>query len=179
MKTIQTLTLCLFFSAGVMAQPRYDYARLSTERLDRGLVAVRQGSDSVFLSWRILRTDRKGEPFDIYRDGVKLNTEPLTEGGSCFIDPQAPAAGAVYEVRGGTVDGSFRLAADAPQSYLAIPLCKPDGGQVPRMAGSQSGQARRPGRRGGWRDDGTFNYTANDATMADVDGDGQLEIILK
>jgi hypothetical protein len=47
------------------------------------------------------------------------------------------------------------------------------------MAGSQSGQARRPGRRGGWRDDGTFSYTANDATMADVDGDGQQEIILK
>ena len=111
--SIASAALCL----GLTAQPKYDYSKLSTERLDRGVVAVRQSDGKVFVSWRILRDDRKGESFDIYRNGVKLNQAPLTNGGSFFIDEN--------------------------------PL------------------------------DEDATYTANDATVADVDGDGQYEIILK
>jgi len=185
------LALCLPpLSANTFAQTHYDYDRLVTERLDRGLVATRQADGHVFLSWRILRSDRRGEPFDVFRDGVRLNDAPLTAGGSCFVDEHPAEGDAVYEVRGGAVDGLFRLQADAPAGYLSIPIMKPEGGQVPVMARPQGDRQpqgdRRPqgdrqgqGQRRQWRDDGRYNYSANDCSVADVDGDGQWEIILK
>ena len=57
---------------------------------------------------------------------------------------------------------SWTLPAHAPFGYLDIPLNPP--------ATEADGNPSRPA---------TVNYSANDATMADLDGDGQLEIILK
>ncbi len=160
--TKAALASLLFFLCviTVVGQPRYDFSKLVTERLDRGVVALRQADGHVFVSWRVLKTDQKGEPFDVYRNGLKLNTEPLVTGGSHFVDHQ-PLKGedAVYEVRGGSADGRFVLRGDADGDYIPIPLEKPEDGTTP------------DGRR--------FTYSANDASTADVDGDGQYEIILK
>ncbi|MBL1488891.1 hypothetical protein ELC62_31085, partial [Klebsiella pneumoniae] len=49
--------------------------------------------------------------------------------------------------------------ANAPDGYLTIPLQKPADGECP------------DGRQ--------YRYSANDASVGDVDGDGQYEIILK
>ena len=167
--------LLMIASLTLSAQPRYDLDKMATETLDRGVVAVRQADGGVFLSWRMLRGDRNDEPFDIYRNGTKLNTEPLTTGGSWFIDAEAPVSQDLhYDVCGGCVDGSFTLSASSTADYLTIPLQKPDDGDVPVMTGSRNGP-----RYGRWRDNGHYSYTANDATVADVDGDGQYEIILK
>ena len=169
--SIASAALCL----GLTAQPKYDYSKLSTEHLDRGVVAVRQADGKVFVSWRILRDDRKGESFDIYRNGVKLNQAPLTNGGSFFIDENPLDEDATYEIKGGTAKGQFTLCQDAPVGYIPIKLNKPEGGKVPTIQPQQ-----RPGNNGWrWRDTGEYAYTANDATVADVDGDGQYEIILK
>ena len=185
-----TLTLlCL----STIAQPKYDHSRLCTERLDRGVVAVRQADGKVFVSWRILRDDPKNVPFDVYRNGKKLNDKPLTDGGSWFIDEQPLSGDAIYEVRRSedalepansvqskAAETSVEMrgcivSPDSPVGYIPIKLNKPEGGKVPIMQGQQ-----RQGRRGwGWRDTGEYTYTANDATVADVDGDGQYEIILK
>ena len=170
-----SLALALFCLTAI-AQPRYDYDRLSTERIDRGVVATRQTDGKVFVSWRTLRSDRRGEPFDIYRDGVKLNDEPLTTGGTWFIDQLPSADNAVYEVRGGGHDGRFLLHSDAPVGYLVFPVDKPKGGMCPTMTGGNRHIDRR-GRR--WYDDGHYEYTANDCSVGDVDGDGQYEIIVK
>lgn len=173
---------------GASAQPKYNYSKLNIEKIDRGVVAVKQNDGKVFVSWRILRDDRKGEAFDVYRNGVKLNSQPLTEGGSFFIDEAPLNEDATYEVKGGTATGQFTLCSDAPVGYLPIKLNKPEGGQMPIM---QNQQAQRPprnngqggrgrgGRNFGWHDNGQYTYSANDATVADVDGDGQYEIILK
>ena len=53
------------------------------ENLDRGVVAINQGSDGVFVGWRLLGTDPIDLGFNVYRqsgDGepVKLNQQPLT-----------------------------------------------------------------------------------------------------
>ena len=142
----------------ITAQPRYDYNNMVRERLGRGVVAVKSADGQVAVSWRLLEGDRNDEPFDVYRNGVKISREPLT--GATFFTDRLPLAGdAVYEVRGGNCDGRFTLRADAPAGYLPIALDKPDGGQTPD----------------GWQ----YTYSANDATVADVDGDGQYEIILK
>ena len=155
-------TMILLGMAGLttLAQPRYDYEKLCTEKLDRGVVAVRQADGSAFVSWRLLKSDPKGAAFDVYRNGKKLNEAPLTKGGTWFIDKQ-PEEGAVYEVRC-KMDEGRRKKEDGrhqPSSlslqtsaigYIAVPLQKPD-----------------------------EMHSANDATVADVDGDGQYEIILK
>ena len=140
------------------AQPRYDRTQLNLEHLNRGVVAFRDGAQ-VIVSWRTLSADAIGQPFDVFRNGQKLNTAPLTKGGSFFIDSQPLTADATYEVRGGGCDGSFTLKADTPHGYLPLKLQKPAAGTTP--------------------DGETFTYSANDASVADVDGDGQYEIILK
>lgn len=170
-------------AAETAAQPKYDYSKTSTERLDRGVVAVRQADGRVFISWRILSDDSKGQAFDVYRNGVRLNADPLTQGGAFFIDEQ-PLVGedALYEVKGGNSDGQFTLCHDAPEGYFTIPINKPEGGQVPAIRQQRPRPAfegRGRNRRPAWTDNGTYTYSANDATVADVDGDGQYEIILK
>ena len=140
------------------AQPRYDRTQLNLEHLNRGVVAFRDGAQ-VIISWRTLSADAIGQPFDVFRNGQKLNTAPLTKGGSFFIDSQPLTVDATYEVRGGSCDGSFTLKADTPKGYLPLKLQKPAAGTTP--------------------DGETFTYSANDASVADVDGDGQYEIILK
>ena len=166
------------------AQTNYDDSKLSREQLNRGVVAVKTSDGRVAVSWRMLSSDRKAEPFDIYRNGTKLNSEPLTIGGSFFIDSLPASGDVVYKVCGGGKDGSFTLLADAPVGYLPIPIQRPEGGKVPTM--NSGGRERggnpggwRGGMRGGWRDDGTYTYTANDASVGDVDGDGQYELFLK
>ena len=140
------------------AQPRYDRTQLNLEHLNRGVVAFRDGAQ-VIVSWRTLSADAIGQPFDVIRNGQKLNTAPLTKGGSFFIDSQPLTVDATYEVRGGSCDGSFTLKEDTPHGYLPLKLQKPAAGTTP--------------------DGETFTYSANDASVADVDGDGQYEIILK
>ncbi len=173
-----TATIALL-SVGLQAQTRYDYSRLATERLNRGVVAVRTNDGKVAVSWRTLTSDPKGQPYDVYRNGVKLNMEPLTTGGTFFIDEQPLTEDATYEVRGGKKNGSFTLKAKAPIGYLPIAIQKPEGGKVPIMQQPQrsGNNARRSFRN--WRDEGFYDYTANDASVGDVDGDGQYEIFLK
>ena len=79
-RTLLSLILvsCLFPVAS-QAQPRYDRAQMNLERLNRGVVAIRSG-EKVIVSWRTLSTDAVGEPFDVYRDGQKLNSQPLRQG---------------------------------------------------------------------------------------------------
>ena len=156
----------LMWIAGVMlcyglttiAQPRYDYAQMSRENLDRGVVAVRHGQQ-VVISWRALMADETGEAYDVYRNGMKLNKQPLTKGGTFFVDAQPLDAEVVYEVRGGSKNGSYTLKAGSPDGYIPIRLQKPADGLTP--------------------DGQPYSYSANDASVADVDGDGQYEVILK
>ena len=159
-RLLDTMMLMVMAGLTTLAQPRYDYEKLCTEKLDRGVVAVRQADGSAFVSWRLLKSDPKGAAFNVYRNGKKLNEAPLTKGGTWFIDKQ-PEEGAVYEVRC-KMDEGRRKKKDGrhqPSSlslqtsaigYIAVPLQKPD-----------------------------EMHSANDATVADVDGDGQYEIILK
>ena len=178
----------ILFSVGLLlanllgwAQSNYDYERLCMERLDRGVVAIPQGDGRVAVSWRTLRSDKKGEPFDVYRNGVKLNDEPLTSGGTFFVDSQPLSSGddVLYEVRGGDLDGSFTLRADAPVGYLPVKIERPKGGKVPTMQNLQPQARRGRGRGWGWRDDGSYTYSANDMSVGDVDGDGQYELFVK
>ena len=59
----------------------------------------------------------------------------------------------------------FTLPANAPvQQYLTVPLQRPAGGDVEVPAGAPTAP---------------FTYNPNDASVADLDGDGEYEIVLK
>ena len=153
-----TTVLVLLGTILLQAQPHYDMQHINREQLNRGVVAIRSGQQ-VVVSWRTLLSDAAHESFDVYRNGRKLNRKPLRKGGTFFVD-EAPLPGAAtYEVRGGGKNGAFLLQADAPDGYLPVALQKPADGTTP--------------------DGRVFGYTANDASVADVDGDGQYEIVLK
>lgn len=129
------------------------------EYLDRGLVAVRSSSSQVFVSWRMLGTDPSSIAFNVYRNGVKINSAPIT-GATNLVD--ATSVNGSYTVQ--AVINGTEGPASAPVSvwqlpYLEIPLQIPAGGTTP--------------------DGVTYTYNANDASVGDLDGDGSYEVVLK
>ncbi|MEU8244527.1 RICIN domain-containing protein [Actinoplanes missouriensis] len=129
------------------------------EDLDRGLISVRSGSANL-VSWRLLGTEAQTTGFNVYRGGSKVNATPIT-GSTNYLDAGA-AANATYTVRA-VVNGTEQ--ADSPSSltmgggYLDVPLSVPAGGTTP--------------------DGVAYTYSANDASVGDLDGDGDYEIVLK
>ena len=124
---LTTIGMILMTAMPATAQTNYDYSKLQREQLNRGVVAIRTEDGKVAVSWRTLMSDPKGQPYDVYRNGVKLNKKPLTTGGTFFIDEQPLQSDAVYEVRGGGNDGKWVLKADFPVGYIPIPIQKPEG----------------------------------------------------
>ena len=96
-KLLLTLVMGLMTAVLANGQANYDYGKLQREKLDRGVVAVRTADGKVAVSWRTLTSDAKGQPYDVYRNGVKLNSEPLTTGGTFFIDEHPLQTDATYE----------------------------------------------------------------------------------
>ena len=129
------------------------------ERLNRGMVAVRNGS-GYFLGWRLYGNEGSRVAFNVYRGATKLNAAPLSNATS-FSDAEAPA-GSAYSVRA-VIDGAEEargesaLVLSAP--YLALPLQRPAGGSMP--------------------DGHAYTYSPNDLSVGDLDGDGAYEIIVK
>ena len=180
MKTILTvLVAALLMTGTARAQANYNYKQLAMEKLDRGVVAVRMEDGRVMVSWRVLRSDPNHLSFIVLRNDTVICENPPANSGTCFIDehPLSSDNDVEYKIEPvldvprnrrnserdipllPAIDGSFVLKANAPVGYLPVPLQKPDGGQSP------------DGRR--------YRYMANDASAADVDGDGQYELIVK
>ena len=167
------ISLLFVISTTVSAQTAYNYARLKGERLDRGVVAFRTSGDSVCIQWRYLPTDPQDITFDVLRDGKVIGHTSATAA-TFFMDANPVASATVYEVKPSrstslnlpSSTGTWTLPANAPIGYLDIPL-------TPPVAASEGSAAAPEGSRRG------VSYNANDATMADLDGDGQMEIILK
>ncbi|MCX2951724.1 rhamnogalacturonan lyase [Lentzea sp. NEAU-D7] len=119
---------------------------------DRGLVSIRSvRGDGNFVSWRLLGSDAADVGFNVYRDGVKVNRAPVTSATS-YLDAGAPAT-ASYSVR--QVSGDVESAA-ATRS-------------VGTLETSRDVPIQSPGS----------GYVANDASVGDLDGDGEYEIVLK
>ena len=167
------ISLLFVISTTVSAQTAYNYARLKGERLDRGVVAFRTSGDSVCIQWRYLPTDPQDITFDVLRDGKVIGQTSATAA-TFFMDANPAASATVYEVKPSrstslnlpSSTGTWTLPANAPIGYLDIPL-------TPPVAASEGSAAAPEGSHRG------VSYNANDATMADLDGDGQMEIILK
>ena len=128
-------------------------AQRQTDVLDRGLVAVKT-SKGVYCSWRILAEEYYDVTYNIYRDGTKINADiPLQT--TNFLDADGGAESSTYTVTA-VVNGQegehSKPATVWAQNWLEI---APDHGNL------------------------KSTYVPNDACCADVDGDGELEILIK
>ncbi|MEV0895014.1 rhamnogalacturonan lyase [Promicromonospora sp. NPDC050262] len=135
-----------------------------TEKLGRGLVAAAT-SEGVFLSWRLLapevtgHTDAglKGPGFAVYRDGRRVAT---VTGATNYLDAAGTADARYRVVPLSGPDRGRAASADVwGDGHLDIPLNKPADGVTP------AGEA--------------YTYRANDASVADLDGDDEYEIVVK
>jgi rhamnogalacturonan endolyase len=160
MITATKLLLLITSISALTVIPPEAFAQRQMERLGRGVVAVNQGDGKVFVSWRLLGDDPEATAFNLYRAAagakpVKLNAKPIADV-AFFVDEKVDLTKAVsYFVRpvikGREREASkpFTLPANAPvRQYLSIPLQTPPG------------------------------YTPNDASVGDLDGDGEYEIVL-
>jgi len=157
-RTSLGLAVALAFAFGGNAHAVVTTPGKQIEKLGRGVVAI-QTANGPFISWRQLATDRAGTKFNVYRNGVLLNTVPLEA--LNYTDSGGTAA-STYTVR--TVyrdDLGTQESAGATwgQPYKTIPVQVPAGGITP--------------------DNVAYTYEINDGTTADLDGDGNYEIIVK
>ncbi len=101
------------------------------ENLGRGVVAARTGSDSVYIGWRMLGTDPSDIGFNIYRDGVKINAEPVTQSTNYIHNTSSDGSYTVRPVIGGVEQGDSGAAQVWQQQYKSIQLNRPAGGTTP------------------------------------------------
>ncbi|MBN2212850.1 MAG: T9SS type A sorting domain-containing protein [Bacteroidales bacterium] len=125
------------------------FSQRRMEFLTRGLVAVKS-SEQVFLSWRLFAADTGNIEFNIYRNGTPITQTPVS-GISNLID-SGGTTGNIYYLE--TLRNGERSEISTPvtvweNNFITIPLRTPDG------------------------------YTPNDASVADLNGDGEYEIIIK
>ncbi|MGC4065591.1 MAG: rhamnogalacturonan lyase [Polyangiaceae bacterium] len=123
------------------------------EDLDRGVVAVKV-SNGVYVGWRMMGyeynpTSPTSIAYNVYRDGTKLAT---VTNSTNYLDTAGNANSkySVSAVMSGTECPKSSAVATWAQNYLTIPLSPP---------GS--------------------DYSPNDASPGDLDGDGRLDIVLK
>ncbi len=137
-------------------------AQVQVENIDRGAIVVVK-DDGCFLSWRLLA----GEPYDlgfnIYRDGEKINHNPLK-----------------------TVTNYWDAGASADSEYSLVPVlgseelknAKSEFFVISDTEGESAGYFDIPLNRPAPGINGGF-YSPNDGSVGDLTGDGRYDIVLK
>ena len=166
-RSFSFVAMLLFLCCAAFAQ-RY------TDKLNRGLVAVPTGSTvgstSNVVTWRRLADEYFGVTYNLYKNGTRVASNLST---TCYNDAKSAPPTTTYQVAA-VVNGVEQEKCTAitpwkqyvyksednrcPTGYIDIDLATVydrDGNNV------------------------TSHYEPNDAEMADLDGDGQLEIIIK
>lgn len=153
MKTLFTLLSLILLSAPQSKAQTY------VERLSRGVVAVPAAEKGNFVSWRFLSTDKPGTTFNLMRDGDVIASELANVTNFTDINGTKDSRYAVQTLVNGTVQETSDEIQAWAQPYLSVPLIRPLDQTMP--------------------DGKTCTYTPNDCSTADMDGDGDYEIILK
>lgn len=167
-QTLHARMRCAFIIFMMLCCASLSQAQRRMDQLDRGLVAVKTNG-GVFLSWRILGEEYYDVTYNVYRNGIKLNNSPLrvsnfTDAGGSTSNTYTVSA----VVRGNEQTQSRAARVFNQYNYRLFTLCETGYIDIPL--------ARVYDNAG---NDITDTYIANDAEVADLDGDGEMEIILK
>jgi len=129
-------------------------AQRPMDKLDRSVVAQKV-SNGVYVNWRITADEWYNTSYKLYRDGSLIYTTTAT-GASNYLDAAGTVTSkyTVSKVKNGIESTQSAQASVLTKNYLDIPM---------RDIKSL----------------GKTKYLLNDATAADLDGDGQYEIIIK
>jgi rhamnogalacturonan endolyase len=147
-------------TAAVMMSASSAFGQRQMEYLSRGVVALNQGGGKAWVSWRMFATDPDNVAFNVYRTvgngtAVKANKAPIADvtffedQGVNFAQPVAYTVRPIVNGQEGAASNPFTFPANAPvRPYLDIPVKTPQG------------------------------YTPNDGSVADLDGDGDLDLVI-
>ena len=156
-------------------------AQRPTDPLDRGLVAVKKQS-GVFVSWRVLAHEDEGVRYNIYRNGAKLNATPLSV--SNYTDASGTESSS-YTVRA-VVDGVLQAASKAATPWntgridVSRKVLFPCPAYLPiAMQPIQDRKGKTVWSRTNGIVSFTENYTINDVSLGDLDGDGRIDLLVK
>lgn len=144
------------------------YATRPMEFLDRGLVGL-EVSNGVFLSWRMLGTDVPDIGFNLYRNGAKINSTPITTSTN-YIDANGKYSDK-YKVETIIPDGQNETSAEITPWPRTAPS-HPDASGKPWLARMEIPLPEPPVENG-------VVYTPGDMSVGDLDGDGDYEIIFE
>lgn len=164
LKGLLSALVCL--AAVGTAQAQYEVAAPSTpvsqmEKLNRGLVVFKDGQTNAtgnFISWRLLGTDDfKHTTFNLYKNGTLLagNIGNVT----CYTDPEGTDTDkyTVETVVNGDVTETTEEVVSWGDYVKRIHLQKPDASV----------------------NNNSSDYSPNDCSVGDVDGDGEYELFVK
>ncbi|MCH5209388.1 MAG: discoidin domain-containing protein [Oscillospiraceae bacterium] len=127
------------------------------ENINRGAVAVNMG-DYVYLSWRWLGTESADTRYNVYR-GSELLAESINITNLTDINPKPGASYKIVPVvNGAEQSDKAETAMNWDGNYIDVPIQQPDANVV-------NGE--------------NYTYSANEASIGDLDGDGEYEIVLK
>ena len=156
-KLVNTLLLVFIMSSLPLVNL---FAQRQLEALNRGVVAVNLGNTNVYISWRLFGTDPHNIAFNIYRSTdrnapIRINPTPITNS-TDFIDTNPNLSKqniytlkAVINLKEIETSGSYKLNANPPAvNYLSLKLQTPT------------------------------NYSPNDGSVGDLDGEGEYELVI-
>lgn len=132
-------------------------AQRTTDRLDRGLVALPGSAGGNFVSWRAFGEEYYDVTYNLYCNGALLAKELKVTNYSHAAGNAASRYQVAAVVRGKEQE-KCKETARWNKPYLEIPV---------------------QGLKGRDGTDVTQNYSLNDVSMGDLDGDGQVEFVVK
>ncbi len=151
-------TIVLFLIMGFS-----NYAQRPMEKIDRGLVVQERSGGGVYLTWRMLGTDSRDVAFNLYRDDVKINDNPI-DGATNYIDEE------------GSINSNYKLETilensenEITNKAVVFPLSDvPDRARIPLKRIPLD----RPVVEG-------EDYSPGNMSTGDLTGDGSYELVLE
>jgi rhamnogalacturonan endolyase len=151
------LNQLMFWLVAVVALADLAPAQRQMEALTRGVTAVPTEQGHHLVSWRLFGTDPDDIAFNIYRRGTaghseRINDAPVSGATNFLVPPDITAADNMYVIQSLVkgVEGQSSAAASVwTEGYLEIPIQPID------------------------------EYRPGDASVADLDGDGEYEIVIQ